>query len=96
MKRTYTTPLVYAESYELMEHVATGCSVNDGFAGARARKASDCAYVNDNMALFYDSSKNCDTSMFDKWGLPHNEQSLVEMNIACYNNFLIVSNLFSS
>ena len=95
MKKTYVKPVLYKESFQLMEHIAGNCIVNDGFAGAHHRRIDDCAYTDGNLALFYDAGNGCDMSIYPD-GVTPGEGALVELNVACYNNFLIVSHLFAS
>ena len=96
MKKPYVKPFVYAESYALMEHVALNCVVNDDFQGAKHRNANDCAYVDDNLALFVNDSKGCDTGLFSFAGLEPSVENLPAIGVECYNSFLITGNLFAS
>ena len=96
MKKEYRKPLLYAESYELMEHIAGNCVVNDGFEGAHHRRLEDCAYTNGNLALFYSAGNGCDMELFEFAEIEPGDGALEELGVACYNSFLIVSNLFTS
>ncbi|MBR0066603.1 MAG: hypothetical protein IJQ00_03320, partial [Kiritimatiellae bacterium] len=71
MKKAYEKPILYAESFELMEHVAGDCAVNDGFAGAHWRDPGSCRYdliaeggAATGQALFYSSGNGCDMDLF--------------------------------
>lgn len=101
MKKTYIKPRVYAESFELMEHVAGNCIVDDGFAGAHHRNSSDCRYTDGNLALFYSSGNGCDMDLFsgftsDEIASMVTRNSVTELGIECYNGFLTTSSLFAS
>lgn len=101
MKKPYSKPVMYAESYELMEHVAGDCVVNDNFSGAHHRKPGDCRYTDGNLALFYSSGKGCDMDLFS--GFTQDEISqmvtgntISALGIECYHTFLESGHLFAS
>ena len=96
MKKEYRKPFLYAESYELAEHIAGDCAVNDDFQGAQHRAPKDCAYVDSNLVLYLDPAKNCETFWFTNAGLEPSVENLPLIGIKCYNSFLITGNLFAS
>lgn len=60
MKKTYTKPALYAESFEMAEHIAA-CS---GFTGNRPANnhwnASTCAFMTENsVTYFMESTGGC-------------------------------------
>lgn len=95
MKKAYEKPVLYKESFQLMEHIAGNCIVNDGFAGAHHRRIEDCSYTDDNLELFYSAGNGCDMSLYPDDVTP-GDGALEKIGIACYNSFLMVSNLFAS
>ncbi len=103
MKKTYVKPAVYAESFELVEHIAGDCVVNDGFAGAHHRNASDCSYSDDKLTLFV-SASGCMPSLFTGAGVslpdPNSASDIVAkikaIGMECYNSFLATGKLFAS
>ena len=102
MKKPYSKPVLCAEAFELMEHVAGDCIVNDDFAGAKHRNSTDCRYTDGNLALFYSGGVNCDSDLM--YGFSNDEIAQMiagntlaaTLKIKCYNSFLQTSNLFAS
>ena len=103
MKKPYTKPRVYAEAFELMEHVAGNCLVNDAFSGAHHRNAGDCSYSDGNLYLFTSDANGCQTFLFAAVGgvpdpnIPSDIVSKIEaIGMKCYNSFLATGQLFAS
>ena len=105
MKKPYFKPQVYAEAFELMEHVAGNCLVNDGFAGAHARNANDCSYSDGpSLSLFKTADNGCMPSIFTGAGVdlpdPTNPDDIrakiAAIGMECYNSFLTTGQLFAS
>lgn len=104
MKKVYTKPLVYAETFELLEHVAGDCLVNDGFAGALHRSSTTCGYRDKNVTLFSGDVGDCAMaeSMFSFAGvsMPTTAEAanaaLAALHMECYNSFLATGQLFAS
>ena len=44
MKKTYQKPRVYAESFELLEHIAS-CKANQGMTSVTYRDGNACTYT---------------------------------------------------
>lgn len=95
MKKAYGKPIFFKESFQMMEHIAGDCIVNDGFAGAHHRRHQDCSYTDDNLALFYSEGNGCDMSLFPPDVAP-GDGALEKIGVDCYNSFLMVSSLFAS
>ena len=51
MKKSYQKPALFAESFQLVEHIADGCKIGDG-AGANMGDPSVCVYTSGNISLF--------------------------------------------
>ena len=63
MKRTYTKPTLYAERFELCEHIAsckTGGSVSVSYTDGNS-----CTYTDANVTLFYAGNVNCNQGGWD-------------------------------
>lgn len=58
MKKPYSKPRIYAESFELLEHIAS-CSVQTGVTNATYRDPDSCAFEEGGVALFNDGVKGC-------------------------------------
>lgn len=94
MKRTYTKPTLYAETFELAEHISS-CKTGTG-AGAPTvtyRDGNSCTYTDANVTLFYPSNNGCtngyydpnDNSMYDSF-----DDYLASFGVdrgGCYNAF---------
>ncbi len=96
MKKVYSKPALYAETFELVEHVAGDCIVNDGFAGALHRGPESCGYRDSNITLFTGDLSDCADAaeLFALAGAsPSTDLSVI--NMECYNSFLS-GNLFAS
>lgn len=97
MRKTYEKPVLFAESFELLEHIAA-CRV-DGLGTDSKIYATfknggpdgECTFVDDNIRMFYNS--NCDMSLFEDEDEPY---SIAQLNLKCYNAFSTPDTLFSS
>ena len=56
MKQIYEKPVLYAESFELLEHIGTNCNP-DAFALTNAKNSSDCYVDFDGLHLFMSDTK---------------------------------------
>ena len=59
MKRAYTKPAIYIETFELMEHISK-CSANPDITSVLYRGEYDCPYVDSNMAIFHEGVTGCE------------------------------------
>lgn len=95
MRKTYNKPVLYAESFELLEHIAS-CRVDglgtDSKVYATFKDGSatgDCTFVDANITLFYNN--NCDLDLFDD-----GDYDVSHLGLDCYNAFSTPNTLFSS
>ena len=53
MKKTYTKPMVYAESFAMLEHIAA-CTIGQGYSATLRDTAGDnaCAYTDNGLTVF--------------------------------------------
>ena len=51
MKKPYQKPRVYAESFELLEHIAS-CKANQDITSVTYRDGKACSYTDANVTLF--------------------------------------------
>ena len=56
MKKPYVKPRLYAERFELVEHIAGGCITGDGIE-VTSGSSLMCIYYADNISLY--TSANC-------------------------------------
>ncbi len=90
MKKIYEKPMLYAESYELVEHVAGNCAL-DGMNTPTHRDVDTCGFrINGNSAIAFQKESVC-TGWFDPL-FP--DQPLDD--IFCYNTFLDQAAMFAS
>ncbi len=96
MKKPYQKPRVYAESFELLEHIAS-CKVNGGEGGITTvtyRSAeSGCTYSDGKVTLFLDSNSSCTNEYwehgqgdYDTWN-QYLDSFKPENGGGCYNAF---------
>ena len=93
MKKTYSKPTVYAESFELMEHITSPCSP----IGRATHQAADvCSYdANDaNGALFIENNAACAYNPGDP-ALPADYWTGMELECKA-DNFQAGAKVFSS
>lgn len=69
MKKAYTKPKLYVETFELLEHIAS-CTAKPGTTTVNYRDGYSCTYTDANVTLFYAANGSCgeggwDTEMFD-------------------------------
>ena len=57
MKKQYQKPRLFAESFELLEHIAS-CAVGDGITDATYRDRSSCSYTDGDVTLFNSTGVN--------------------------------------
>ena len=61
MKKVYTKPAIYIETFELMEHISK-CTANPDITTVLYRGEYDCPYIDDNLAIFHASVSGCDVN----------------------------------
>lgn len=89
MKKEYTKPVLYAETYELLEHIALNC--NTGVEGVVVNMREDTCYYSDNgLVLYKDTTAECKSSynelMDGSWENYFN--NIFSQGVAkCYNAF---------
>ena len=92
MKKTYSKPVLYAERFELLEHISS-CKVGGNSVSVTYRDGNSCTYTDANLTLFYSSNKGCtngyydpnDDSMYDSF-----DDYLASFGVdrgGCYNAF---------
>ena len=69
MKKAYTKPKLYVETFQLLEHIAS-CTANQSVTTVTYRDGYACTYHDSNVTLFYAENGSCDqggwdTEMFD-------------------------------
>lgn len=92
MKKCYTKPVLYMESFELLEHIAGGCLTGDNFAGAQHRDGN-CGYNIGGVVLFGYGQNGCGDEEFQEM-LAFAESSATDpaqvakdLGLECYNSF---------
>lgn len=88
MKKAYAKPMLYAESFELVEHISKGCGVIASFGG-------DCQLEADGYTFFTSSEYGCEAdavSMMENAG--YNPETVADavkffinnVQATCYNS----------
>ena len=90
MKKVYEKPMLYAESYELVEHVAGGCAL-DGMNSPTHRDLDHCGFrVNGKSgAIAFQNAAVCEGWIDPFFGQPIDD-------VFCYNTFLDTAAMFAS
>ena len=89
MKKTYQKPRVYAESFELLEHIAS-CKANQDITTVTYRDGDACTYTDAELTLFYQSNTNCKNDYFNDEDYDSFDDYLQSFAIGrggCYNAF---------
>ena len=91
MKRVYTKPVIYIETFELMEHIAY-CSTGQGITEVSYRDPGSCYYEEGGYSLFQNGVTGCDIneSSFLEGGQFYGMADSLEAFMAtveCYNAF---------
>ena len=94
MKKAYTKPRLFAETFELLEHIAS-CKTGAGDHAPTVsyRSGDACTYTDANLTLFYPENSGCtngyydpnDDSMYDSF-----DDYLASFGVdrgGCYNAF---------
>ena len=90
MKKVYEKPMLYAESYELAEHVAGGCALDD-MNQPTLRSLESCGFRANGKsgAIAFQSQSTCVGLWDDFWDKPIDD-------VFCYNSFLDTAAMFAS
>lgn len=88
MKKVYEKPMLYAESYELAEHIAGGCAL-DGMNTPTTRDLGSCGFEISNGTVAFQSQSVCEGWWDDFWDKPIDD-------VFCYNTFLDTAAMFAS
>ena len=96
MRKVYQKPALYAEGYELAEHIAQSCAYQTNFG-------NQCP-ITDAGVTFFTTVETCSedgVNMIDfKYGPGYASQATVEdligLNIRCYNSLQDYHQLFTS
>ena len=95
MKKAYVKPALYAEQFTLTEHISAACGYATNFG-------NNCAITVDGITYFTSLENHCSQQALD-W-FRENEiepkdatiNTLMSMNVQCYNSFADFGQLFTS
>ncbi len=65
MKKPYQKPCVYAESFELLEHIAS-CKANQDITTVTYRDRASCSYTDANVSLFNIGVEGCTNEYYEE------------------------------
>lgn len=88
MKKVYEKPMLYAESYELAEHIAGGCALDDMNTPTH-RSLESCGFRISNGTVAFQDQGNCVGWWDTFWDKPIDD-------VFCYNTFLDTEAMFAS
>ena len=96
MKKAYTKPLLFIESFRMMDHIAKGCGYTTNFG-------NQCP-INEAGVTFFTSVDACSEDGVSMIEFKYGEGSaanitveqLIGLNVTCYNSFADFSQLFNS
>lgn len=89
MKKTYKRPELYAESFELMEHISS-CAVGEGITTVTYRDKFSCSYTDGDVTLFNQTNVNGCLNNFAPFFNEDIDAFLASMkgdDAGCYNAF---------
>ena len=89
MKKPYQKPRVYAESFELLEHIAS-CKANQDITSVTYRDGHACTYTDADLTLFYEDNKSCKNDYFNLEDYDNFDDYLASFAVGrggCYNAF---------
>ena len=68
MKKTYQKPVLFAESFRLVDCIAANCGKGDASMSTvhPYQSATACTYTDDGLTIFTDSGIGCDMSWYDE------------------------------
>lgn len=64
MKKQYRKPRLFAESFELLEHISS-CKANQNITSVTYRDGYACTYTDANLTLFMPSNGGCTNGYYD-------------------------------
>ena len=88
MKKPYNKPRMYAETFQLLEHISS-CAVAPGETTVNYRDKNSCSYIEADIALFYNSGRGCLNNYSDMFSSPEDFLASLdpEDSGGCYNAF---------
>lgn len=91
MKKAYSRPKVYIESFELLEHIAS-CTSNPSITQVTYRDPHSCSYNDRNVHLYYSEVSSCSDNeqTFDREAAETFEEYIASFGVpggGCYNTF---------
>ena len=97
MKKAYAKPVLYAESFELVEHISATCAYRINFGVT-------CAYEEDDTTFFTVDPCSSDAISMISNAFPGTEdltslsmeQIINKLNVQCYNSFGDLNMLYIS
>ena len=96
MKKAYAKPMLYAESFTLVEHIASGCAYVTNFG-------NQCPISEAGVVFFLSDNSQCNEdawSMMTFAGVDPANATVVDIidkvKPTCYNSFADFSQLFTS
>lgn len=100
MKKPYTKPMLYAETFELMEHIAA-CSLDDNVhIHVTAREnGPECSYTDNGLTLYQSDRAACLTTYdegMDGTYADYLESLMKPGGVTCYNAFASIGTPFYS
>ena len=93
MKKSYQKPALYAEKFQLVEHISGAC---DMLGRASYKDASSCNYdVGDGVKMFIGDANGCQAGS-DPSGGQMNPEDFTGFDFQCEFNFSENAKLFAS
>lgn len=93
MKKTYQKPMLYAETFEMLEHIASNCTLGDGVGYSVTYRESGgtqpCAYTDNGTTIYLSNTEACLDSFDDRqWdSFDAYLSSMLGGGQQCYNAF---------
>lgn len=96
MKKAYVKPELYAESFTMVEHVASGCGAASGEQGVTVNysSADSCGIVVNGTSTVIFNEQATGSKCHD-WIDPFTNLQIIDERMFCYNTF-DVGAMFSS
>ena len=94
MRKQYRQPKLYAETFELAEHIGANCVTIMTFG-------TDCPYGDDTAGVMF-ASDACGEDAVEMWqrtGLPSDQwtmENVGSLGLDCYNTFSNFNNTYTS
>lgn len=97
MKKPYTKPMLYAETFELAEHIASICTLSGSSIQVTVRADNDdCSYTYSGIAIYRENAAckaTYDEGMDGSW---QNYFDTIMNSLTCYNAFSAAATPFAS